>query len=89
MLLVEAAASVWKVEAGQCQARDGQVLGPDGQALGYGKLVDLAATYPLPETVELKQPEALAESTEERAAAKYEADCRVTSGTPWPAEPDA
>lgn len=58
ILLVEAAASVWKVEAGQCQARDGQVLGPDGQALGYGKLVDLAATYPLPETVELKQPDA-------------------------------
>lgn len=57
MLLAEAAASVWRVEADQCEARNGQIHGPNGQALGYGKLVDLAATYPLPEAVNLKQPE--------------------------------
>lgn len=44
-MLVMAAARVWNVEAGECKAREGRVVHPNGiDSLAYGKLVKLAAT---------------------------------------------
>jgi isoquinoline 1-oxidoreductase beta subunit len=57
MLLIRAAASVWEADPNLCHARDGKVFGPAGQKISYGDLVDLAATYSLPDDVPLKRPE--------------------------------
>jgi isoquinoline 1-oxidoreductase beta subunit len=48
-MLVAAAARTWQVEPAACRTAVGQVLGPAGQALGYGELATLAATLPVPE----------------------------------------
>ena len=56
-LLVAAAARTWKVDAGSCRAEHGQVIhGATGRRLGYGALVDMAATLPVPGRVALKDP---------------------------------
>src|SRR5437867_4007768 len=48
-LLVAAAAQAWKVDAAACRAERGEVVhGPTGRKLGYGALVDQAATVPVP-----------------------------------------
>src|SRR5262249_61540237 len=57
VLLVTAAAQTWKVDASSCHAAQGEVThGPTGRRLGYGALVDKAATLPLPRSVPLKDP---------------------------------
>src|SRR5262245_50769453 len=57
LLLVAAAAQTWKVDANSCHAARGEVThGPTGRRLGYGALVDKAATLPLPRSVPLKDP---------------------------------
>lgn len=54
-MLVTAAASTWGVDAASCQARDGAVLHvPTGRRIGYGDLVERAATLPVPHNVPLK-----------------------------------
>ncbi|WP_225767682.1 molybdopterin cofactor-binding domain-containing protein [Inquilinus sp. Marseille-Q2685] len=54
-MLVAAAASVWGVDAAMCQARDGAVFHmPTERRIGYGDLVDRAATLPVPHDVPLK-----------------------------------
>jgi len=56
-LLVAAAARTWKIDAGSCRAEHGQVIhGATGRRLGYGALVDMAATLPVPGRVALKDP---------------------------------
>src|SRR5438093_287766 len=56
-LLVAAAAQAWKVDAAACRAERGEVVhGPTGRKLGYGALVDKAATLPVPHNVPLKDP---------------------------------
>src|SRR2546425_8666080 len=56
-LLVAAAAQTWKVDPGSCHAARGEVVhGATGRKLGYGALVDKAATLPVPRTVPLKDP---------------------------------
>ena len=57
LLLVQAAAARWGVDAAQCEARDAVVHGPAGQQLPYGELVDAASALPLPESVVLKTPD--------------------------------
>ena len=58
MLLVEAAAQAWKVDAAGCVARDGAVMHTaSGRSLHYGQLVDAAAKLPAPKTIALKKPE--------------------------------
>jgi isoquinoline 1-oxidoreductase beta subunit len=57
-LLLQAAAARWEIPVAQLDARDGQVLHPDGRSLGYGELAADAATLPLPATpVPLKSPD--------------------------------
>jgi isoquinoline 1-oxidoreductase beta subunit len=58
-MLVEAAAQTWKVPASECRAEHGQVLhDASGRKLGYGALVKVAATLPVPDAkaVQLKDP---------------------------------
>src|SRR2546421_12787862 len=54
-LLVAAAAETWKVTAASCRAQRGEVFhAPTGRRLGYGALVDRAATLPVPRDPPLK-----------------------------------
>ncbi len=56
-MLVTAAAKQWKVDPGTCQAQHGAVLHkPTGRTLPYGALVAVAATLPVPEAAQTKQP---------------------------------
>tara|TARA_R110000764_G_scaffold33224_5_gene74552 strand:- start:11395 stop:13578 length:2184 start_codon:yes stop_codon:yes gene_type:complete len=57
LLLIQAAAARWGVDASQCHAKNGEVFGPAEQKLGYGELVDAASELPLPTEVVLKTPE--------------------------------
>jgi isoquinoline 1-oxidoreductase subunit beta len=55
MMLIAAAATRWGVDPDTCHAAHGAVLHPpSGQALGYGALVDTAATLGVPATIPLK-----------------------------------
>ncbi|AKN25442.1 isoquinoline 1-oxidoreductase, beta subunit, putative [Stutzerimonas stutzeri] len=54
LLLIQAAAQSWQLGADQLRAENGRVLGPDGQSLGYGELVEDAAKLPVPEDIPLK-----------------------------------
>ena len=61
VLLINAAAARWNVDPAACHADAGFVLHPaSGRKLGYGELVEAAATLPVPpgleKTVVLKQP---------------------------------
>ncbi|HXL11605.1 MAG TPA: molybdopterin cofactor-binding domain-containing protein, partial [Gemmatimonadales bacterium] len=56
-LLVAAAAQTWKVTAASCRAERGEVVhAPTGRRLGYGALVDQAATLAVPRNPPLKDP---------------------------------
>ncbi len=58
-VLVQAAAQTWKVPVAECSAAHGAVgHGPTKRKLGYGALVPLAATLPVPDAaqVQLKDP---------------------------------
>lgn len=58
-VLVQAAAQTWKVPVNECSAAHGAVVhGPTKRTLGYGALVPLAATLPVPDAaqVQLKDP---------------------------------
>src|SRR2546421_11212292 len=56
-LLLAAAAQTWKVTATSCRAERGEVIhGPTGRRLGYGALVDQAATLAVPPNPPLKDP---------------------------------
>lgn len=58
-VLVQAAAQTWKVPVAECSAAHGAVVhGPTKRKLGYGALVPLAATLPVPDAaqVQLKDP---------------------------------
>ena len=58
-VLVQAAAQTWKVPVNECSAAHGAVVhGPTKRKLGYGALVPLAATLPVPDAaqVQLKDP---------------------------------
>ncbi len=56
LMLIAAAAKVWKIPAEQCQAKHHVVYNKvTGQKLSYGQLASLAALQPVPEKPELKQ----------------------------------
>ncbi|MES2715936.1 MAG: xanthine dehydrogenase family protein molybdopterin-binding subunit [Pseudomonadota bacterium] len=55
-MLVAAAAARWKVDAASLRTRNGMVIGPAGQQLGYGELAEAAMQLPVPDTVVLKDP---------------------------------
>jgi isoquinoline 1-oxidoreductase beta subunit len=57
MMLVEAAAQTWDVEADSCVARNGAVTHPASKrTLHYGQLVDAAAKLTPPKLIKLKEP---------------------------------
>jgi len=58
MMLVSAAAAKWNVPASECTAKNHEVIHTSGKKLGYGELVTLAATQPVPakETLKFKDP---------------------------------
>ncbi|OZB64107.1 MAG: hypothetical protein B7X31_04485, partial [Thiomonas sp. 13-66-29] len=55
-MLVAAAAAQWKVAPGDCQAKAGAVVGPQGQRADFGALAAAAARLPVPDQVKLKDP---------------------------------
>jgi isoquinoline 1-oxidoreductase beta subunit len=58
IMLVEAAAKRWGVEAKTCRAQEGEVIHvPTGRKLGYGELAAEAAKMPVPENIALKSPD--------------------------------
>jgi isoquinoline 1-oxidoreductase beta subunit len=55
MMLIAAAAGIWKVDPASCHAENGEVIhDASGRRLAYGQLVDRAATLPVPTNVALK-----------------------------------
>ena len=57
VMVVEAAAAQWNVDATSCRAEKGEVVSPTGERLKYGALVGAASKLPVPEKVVLKAPE--------------------------------
>jgi isoquinoline 1-oxidoreductase beta subunit len=55
-MLLTAAAQRWKVDPATLKTRNGVVIGPGGQQLGYGELAQAAMALPVPEKVTLKDP---------------------------------
>jgi isoquinoline 1-oxidoreductase subunit beta len=56
-LLVAAAAQQWQVDPASCHAERGEVVhAASNRRIGYGQLVDAAATLPVPQNVPLKNP---------------------------------
>jgi isoquinoline 1-oxidoreductase beta subunit len=56
-LLIGAAAQIWGVAAGDCQARNGEVMhGASGRRLRYGALLERAAKLTPPSNARLKDP---------------------------------
>lgn len=53
-MLVQAAASQWKVEATACKTQNGFVISPGGEKLAYGKLAPVAAELSVPNEFPLK-----------------------------------
>jgi len=56
MMLVDAAAQKWGVNAADCSARDGVVHGPKGRKATYGRLAEAASRLTPPKDVKLKDP---------------------------------
>jgi isoquinoline 1-oxidoreductase beta subunit len=56
-MLIEAAASRWKIDPAQCKAISGKVIHPGGKSLSYGELVADARKLKVPENVQPKDPE--------------------------------
>lgn len=56
-VLIAAAAKKWGVTPASCHAEKGEVVhAPSGRRIGYGQLVAIAATLPVPKEVTLKDP---------------------------------
>jgi isoquinoline 1-oxidoreductase subunit beta len=56
MMLTEAAALKWGVDASACSANNGVVSGPNGKKASYGSLADAASKLTPPKDVKLKDP---------------------------------
>ena len=56
IMLVNAAAAKWQLDAAQLSADDGKVTGPGGRSATYGELAEAASKLPVPEKVTLKDP---------------------------------
>lgn len=53
-MLIQAAASQWKVKPEECRAEKGFVIGPGKRRLSYGQLTQAASRLPVPENVTFK-----------------------------------
>ncbi|MFM0202158.1 xanthine dehydrogenase family protein molybdopterin-binding subunit [Paraburkholderia fungorum] len=57
VLLVSAAAQQWQVDPASCHAQAGEVIhAASNRSIGYGQLVNAAASLPAPQNVTLKDP---------------------------------
>ena len=56
VMLTEAAAQKWGVDASQCRARNGAVTAPGGKKASYGQLAEAASKLTPPKEVKLKDP---------------------------------
>jgi isoquinoline 1-oxidoreductase subunit beta len=56
VMLVQAAADKWGVDASKCQAHNGMVMGPGGKKATYGQLAEAASKLTPPKEVALKDP---------------------------------
>jgi isoquinoline 1-oxidoreductase beta subunit len=56
VMLTEAAAQKWGVDASKCTAQNGKVLGPKGKIASYGSLAEAASKLTPPKEVKLKDP---------------------------------
>jgi len=57
LMLMQAAAQLWNVPLVQCSTRPGEVICESaGKKAGYGELVKLASTLPLPDTAPALKP---------------------------------
>lgn len=57
LMLIEAAAKQWGVDASSCRAEAGEIIHSTGKRLSYGHLVADAARLPVPTNVALKSPD--------------------------------
>ena len=56
VMLTEAAAQKWGVDASKCTAKDGVIIGPGGKKATYGQLAEAASKLTPPKEVKLKDP---------------------------------
>jgi isoquinoline 1-oxidoreductase beta subunit len=56
IMLTEAAAQKWGVDASKCEARNGMVMGPGGKKASYGQLAEAASKLTPPKEAKLKDP---------------------------------
>lgn len=56
MMLIAAAAGMWKVDIASCRAQKGAVVHSGGRRLTYGQLADEAAKMQVPKKIKLKGP---------------------------------
>jgi isoquinoline 1-oxidoreductase beta subunit len=56
VMLVQAAADKWHVDASKCHAQNGMVMGPGGKKASYGQLAAAASKLTPPKEVKLKDP---------------------------------
>src|SRR6202453_5082966 len=54
IMLIAAAAQVWRVDPGECRASNGLVANGRGKTLSYGELAEAAAKLPVPKQPKLK-----------------------------------
>ncbi|MGB5133064.1 MAG: xanthine dehydrogenase family protein molybdopterin-binding subunit [Steroidobacteraceae bacterium] len=54
VMLIQAAAAEWGVDASRCRVEGGRVLNADGDALTYGAVAEAASKLPVPKDVPLK-----------------------------------
>jgi len=55
-MLINAAAVQWGVDPSECTTKEGIISNANGDKLGYGEVVQAAATMEVPEDVKLKDP---------------------------------
>jgi isoquinoline 1-oxidoreductase beta subunit len=56
MMLITAAAKTWQVPETECVAQNHFIIHSSGKKIGFGELVDLVQTLPVPTTIVLKNP---------------------------------
>jgi len=57
VMLIAAAAQVWRVDPSECRAKNGRISNAHGKSLSYGQLAEAAAKMPVPKQVKLKPRE--------------------------------
>ncbi|WP_264563460.1 xanthine dehydrogenase family protein molybdopterin-binding subunit [Flavobacterium sp. N3904] len=56
MMLITAAAKTWQVPESECIAQNHFIIHSSGKKIGYGELVDLVKTLPVPTNISYKNP---------------------------------